>query len=552
MPTATVPKGLVLNDESARARWKTWSTRFPGPYRVVTFSDYGQDLLQEDLVFWDGQALQTFPEQYNVAVQNATVSAFLSQLHTLMGKIKHPFPPSEYGGSPVTSRSRPEAVKALARRESGLHEGFLRLLEREMLQEKGSRARHALRQVPLAVMAFDADAYAAVPRHSACDPEPAIQHAAVDQKRSGRCWIFAGLNLLRYNAASELMDRPKDFVLSGAFVMFHDKLEKAALFLYAMIELRDRVVDDEDVRFLLTHPVSDGGQFSMLVDLLEKYGVVPDSTMPDSLHASDTQELNCLLNNALRFFAAKVRSAKRQDLDDILQDALRLVYNLLVGCLGSPPKSFRLQPGRRLMTPVAYFQQISKGLALADEIALVNIPQYDRPFMRTFVIDRLGSMRNGRPVRYLNVSVEIMKAAVVRTLDLGRRCWFGCDMQQCSDRKHGVLDPRVFDWSLVLGGDVLLPKATRFMFKQGQVTHAMVFCCYHRNDKDEVETFRVENTWGSSIHDGYLDMHTSWFDEYVYECVVPRQVLAPHLLQVWDSDDPIHLPPWDPLGALLT
>ncbi|MCL2316473.1 MAG: aminopeptidase, partial [Actinomycetia bacterium] len=61
---------------------------------------------------------------------------------------------------------------------------------------------------------------------------------ASNQKRSGRCWLFSGLNLLRAHVIESL--NLDSFEFSQNYLHFWDKLEKANWFLTAMIDLADR------------------------------------------------------------------------------------------------------------------------------------------------------------------------------------------------------------------------------------------------------------------------------------------------------------------------
>ncbi|MCK4979013.1 MAG: aminopeptidase, partial [Candidatus Delongbacteria bacterium] len=48
------------------------------------------------------------------------------------------------------------------------------------------------------------------------------------QNSSGRCWLFAAVNVLREQTAKKL--KIEDFELSQTYLMFYDKLEKANYF----------------------------------------------------------------------------------------------------------------------------------------------------------------------------------------------------------------------------------------------------------------------------------------------------------------------------------
>lgn len=427
----------------------------------------------------------------------------------------------------------------------GLSEEALARLAQE--GEKRAWSSRVSRWIPFAQVMYNPEFRG--PRHVPTSQNPS-ELPVVDQKRSGRCWIMAGLNLLRHDSAKRL-GRARDFELSGAYIMFYDKLEKSLLFLDQMWALKNRPVDNRTVQYLLQHPMSDGGQFSMFVDLVEKYGCVPAEVMPDTHHAGNTKELNDLLSHVLRFFAEDIRA---QDSDQgknaVIWKACTTVYQVLVDALGPVPREFVLDH-KTTLTPQAFYASKLLPDDLASYVALVSVPQEDRPMFHTFYIAGLGSLVKGRPVKYLNVPLDVMKRAVMDTLDMNRRVWFGSDVNSCRHEKHAVLDFEAFEYERVLGCQTRLPRELRLKYRQSAVTHAMVFCGYHKNPDGEPSCFRVENSWGPTHKDGFLDMTDAWFDEFVYEVLVPPAVLTEKLKQIWHSADSTPLPLWDPLGVLL-
>ncbi|MFW6368338.1 MAG: C1 family peptidase, partial [Spirochaetota bacterium] len=108
--------------------------------------------------------------------------------------------------------------------------------------------------------------------------------AVTDQKQTGRCWAFAGLNVLRAAAMNSL--NLESFELSQSYLMFFDKLEKSNFFIQAMIDTASEPLDGRLVQWLLNDPVPDAGQWDMFVNLVERYGVIPKSHMPESWSSS--------------------------------------------------------------------------------------------------------------------------------------------------------------------------------------------------------------------------------------------------------------------------
>src|ERR1700721_1456525 len=134
-----------------------------------------------------------------------------------------------------------------------------------------------------------------------------------NQERSGRCWLFAGLNLLRVGVMRGT--GLKDFEFSQNYAMFWDKLERANYFLEAIIETAGRDVDDRTVAFLLETVASDGGQWNMFAALVAKHGLVPKGYMPETQSSSNTARMNSILRYQLHQGARTVRAATAEGLE---------------------------------------------------------------------------------------------------------------------------------------------------------------------------------------------------------------------------------------------
>ena len=157
-----------------------------------------------------------------------------------------------------------------------------------------------------------------------------------NQKQSGRCWMFAALNTLRYQVMQKC--GLKTFELSQAYLFFWDKLEKSNYFLESILETLDQPTGGRLVSYLLTSPVGDGGQWDMLCSLIEKYGVVPKTAYPESKSSSASREMDATLTEKLREDACILRKlhGEGQTLDALRTrkaEMLNEVYRLLCICL---------------------------------------------------------------------------------------------------------------------------------------------------------------------------------------------------------------------------
>lgn len=379
------------------------------------------------------------------------------------------------------------------------------------------------------------------------------------QKKSGRCWMFAGLNLLRVGAMKKM--NLKDFEFSQNYTLFYDKLERANYFLEAIIETAARPLDDRTVAFLLDRPLDDGGQWNMFVNVVSKHGLVPKAFMPETESSSNTRLMNGIVIARLREGALTLRTlreggapmeAARAAKQQILTD----VYRILSIHLGTPPDRFDWQWNDKdkafhrdgQVTPQAFAEKYVE-LPLNEYVCLVNDPRPTSPYGRTFTVEHLGNVVGGQIVKYLNVENDLMKQIAMRAVMDGEPVWFGCDVGKMMRRDLGVWDADLYDYEGLYGTTFELSKADRLLYHQTLMTHAMLF-----TGVDVVNgaprRWRVENSWGEeSGRKGFFVMNDSWFDQHMFE-IAARKSALPQELQEALAMEPIVLPPWDPMGSL--
>ncbi len=383
---------------------------------------------------------------------------------------------------------------------------------------------------------------------------------ATSQGATGRCWLFAGLNVLRLAAIQTM--KLKELELSQTYLMFWDKLEKANFFLENIISTRDEPLSGRLVMWLLADPISDAGQWDMFVGLVQKYGVVPKNIMPETASTRNSREMNAMLVAKLRHFAQQLRDSAAAGTDVIgLRDKklemLKEFYRMLVIHLGCPPQTFvwawrdkedNYQSAGE-MSPKNFYQNYI-GLDLNDFVCLINAPTADKPFSKLYTVQHLGNIVDGPPVRYINVTIKQLKQAAYASLLGGNAVWFGSDSGKFLERKLGVLDIDVYDLELVYDVSFGLDKAGRLDYGHSRMTHAMVLTGVDTDVFNVPVKWKVENSWGTKVGDeGYFLMTDRWADEYVYEIAVHKQYIDDALLSILDTE-PIVLPPWDPMGAL--
>lgn len=387
-----------------------------------------------------------------------------------------------------------------------------------------------------------------------------IPHEAkvTNQKSSGRCWLFAALNVLRL----PFMEKHKlaSFEFSQAYLFFWDKLEKANFFLESIVSTASEPEDSRLVAHLLDKPVNDGGQYDMFINLVNKYGLVPKKAYPETEASGGSASLNWAITNRLRKFALVLRGMVKEGksaeaIATARQEMLGAIYRILVITLGEPPKTFdwsyrekktEVHHKIRGLTPQKFYAEYVPT-KVEEYVSLVHDPRNpDKPLM---TVDHLNNMVGGRPVLYANIDMAVMKKLTSSAIQKGEAVWFGCDVGKYHYRDDGIMDTELFDLKNLLEVDFGFTKAERLRMGESLMTHAMVFTAVDLLD-DKIQKWRVENSWGAKKgKSGYYSMSDEWFEEYVYQVVLPKSTLPVEIQKIFEQK-PHHLPPWDPFGSL--
>lgn len=386
------------------------------------------------------------------------------------------------------------------------------------------------------------------------------QGEITNQKSSGRCWMFAALNTMRFQVMKKL--NLESFELSQNYTLFYDKLEKANYFLESILETLDEPTNSRLIAYLLSAPLNDGGQWDMLCSIIEKYGIVPKSAMPETVSSSATGEMASVMTEKLREYACVLRRMHTEGKEDselraAKDDMMNTIYNMLCICLGVPPKTVDLEIRDKDknfirdmgLTPKEFYDKYV-GMNLRDYVSLINAPTKDKPYYRSYGVKFLGNVKEGNPVHYVNLPIEELKKAAIAQLKDGEPVWFGCDVGKCYDRNSGLLDLNNYHLEDLFNTDFSMTKAERLDYGQSLMTHAMVFQGVNLDDEGRPVRWCVENSWGKeSGKDGYFVMTDEWFDEYNYQVVVNKKYLSEEIKKAYEGE-PIMLEPWDPMGSL--
>ena len=380
---------------------------------------------------------------------------------------------------------------------------------------------------------------------------------ATNQKSSGRCWLFATLNLFRPGTMKKM--NIKEFEFSQAHIHFWDKFERSNHFLEAIIETSDRAVDDRTIHFLLSDPIGDGGQWNMAMNLIRKHGLVPKSAYPESNSSSSTRWMNSILKDILRSTASEIREiigsgGTAEDARAHKESRIKDIWRVLCIHLGTPPESFDWQwrdkdkefHRRGKMTPQEFAGEFV-DIDWEDYVCIVNDPRNE--YYQTYTVEYLQNVAGGPPVVYLNVPSDEMKSITQKILEDGLPVWMGCDVGKQMDRKRGLWDANLFETNELYGVNYGMDKADRLRYGQTMMTHAMLFTGVDVVD-GKPRRWRVENSWGDdSGEKGFYTMNDNWYDEHMFEIATSRKYLSKKMLDGLETE-PRVLDAWDPMGSL--
>ena len=379
-----------------------------------------------------------------------------------------------------------------------------------------------------------------------------------NQKKSGRCWLFAAANVLREKIAKEL--NLKQFELSQSYLAFWDKFERANYFLESMLDTAALKPDDRTVSFILQTGVHDGGQWDMFANIVRKYGLVPKDVFDETYQSSNTGSMNHVLNRNLKICAIALRrmveaGKPEKEIQSAKDAMLGRIYGFLCSCYGEPPKTFDFEyvnkdnqySIERDLTPKAFADKYVMGL-LNEMVSIIHAPTKDKPYDKTFTIRYLGNVVGGNGVKHLNLSLEDFKAAILRQLQDGQVVWFGSDVGKFGDRENGYWDDAAFQAELLTGLDLSISKEDALDYGFAAMNHAMVITGVNLKDGKPTR-WKIENSWGDEKgKKGYYICSDTWFDQYVFQAAVQKKYLG-EKAALYDQD-PVMLDPWDPMGTL--
>ena len=379
-----------------------------------------------------------------------------------------------------------------------------------------------------------------------------------DQKSSGRCWLFTGLNVMRSKTIAKY--DLGSFEFSQVYSFFWDQLEKSNLFLQGIIDTAKSPLDDKTVEWLFQHPLSDGGTFTGVADIVSKYGLVPKEAMPETNSSENTSRMANLISLKLKEFGLQLRDmiaggAKPAAVEKEKTAMLGTVYRMLVLNLGVPPTEFdyvrRDAKGNPVETerhtPMSFLEKYGDKQLLSNYVMLMNDPS--REYYKCYEIDYDRHRYDGKNWTYVNLPVEDIKEMAIASLKDSTMMYFSCDVGKCLDSERGLLDVKNYDYGSLMGTTFGMDKKQRIQTFASGSSHAMTLMAVDLNKDEKPVKWMVENSWGAgSGYQGHLIMTDEWFDEYMFRLVVETKYVPAKVMELF-KQKPIKLPAWDPMFA---
>lgn len=412
------------------------------------------------------------------------------------------------------------------------------------------------------------------------------QGSITNQERSGRCWMFASLNTLRY----ELMHRwnLEDFEFSETYLFFWDAMEKSNTYMENVLRTLDEPTDSRLFEAINWGPSDDGGWWQMFAALVNKYGLVPKSAYPESENSRNSDDFKQYLNSKLREFAAELRrrsaaGAGEDELRALKDEYMGTVYRICAVSLGEPPEKFdffartkddaegdkkcdgkackcnkdksdkpktgkdeRPQIREIGITPLEFYKKYVP-VDVNDFATLANAPLKNRPFNQRYRIRFSANVAEAGDMEFVNVPLDVFKKAALDQLTAGHPIWFACDCTQFALRKDGFFDQSVVRVDQLFGTEFTGDKAHGLEYGDSPSNHAMTFTGVNLGEDGKPNRWKVENSWGKDAgKDGYYVMSDAWFDRYVTELIIRKEYLDDATRALLTAE-PVELDPWQPL-----
>ncbi|MCR4604220.1 MAG: C1 family peptidase [Prevotella sp.] len=449
------------------------------------------------------------------------------------------------------------SLTMMAQKEGGISQKMLKEIQKEQKMTASDRALvNAIAANAIDELAVSHANAGAFDTHFSIETK---RQSITDQKSSGRCWMFSGMNVLRGDYTLRTDSLQTSF--SQAYLFFWDQLEKANLMLQGVIDTGSKPIDDERVQFFFRSPIGDGGTFCGVADLADKYGMVPSEVMPESFASDNTSKARQLISSKLREYGLQLREMvqkgkKQSSLEKAKSRMLSQIYHMLQYTIGNPPEkfwyAFKNSKGEAIgepkeYTPLSFYSEVMGGKKLNGSFIMVmNDPRRD--YYKTYEVEYDRHSYDGHNWKYVNLPMDDIEQLAISTLKAGHKLYSSYDVGKMLDRKRGYADTENFDYGALFGTTFPMTKAERISTFDSGSTHAMTLTAVDLDKNGKAVKWKVENSWGADWgqQQGCLIMTDRWFREYMFRLVVPNEFVSPKVMEAYQLP-PVMVMPEDPL-----
>lgn len=386
---------------------------------------------------------------------------------------------------------------------------------------------------------------------------------STNQGHSGRCWMFAALNVFRH-----VMIRGLDlenFEFSQTFLYFYDKLERSNSYVQWFIDNPNEKLGGRATDYIISAYLCDGGWWTTFANLAMKYGFVPKSVMNETYQSVDSDDMNQIIKEHIDSCVSHIEknrtSLSRAQMLTLKGLTTKRVYNTLVKFLGEPPKKFDWNftkedgtPGNVSgLSPISFREMVTPGMNLVDDfVTLTHMPTKEYPLHHTYEIMSTKNVQEGKNVIVYNTDIEELTKYTLKSISKGMAVWFGADVSQSFNWMYSALDDELDDHETIFGYIKNFSKGDRIRMRNIGANHAMVITGYNLGPDGNPVSWQVENSWGYYDNetpgmDGFLTMSHSWFKKNVMEIVINRNFFTPTMIRK-TGGDVIQVNPWDSMA----
>lgn len=366
-----------------------------------------------------------------------------------------------------------------------------------------------------------------------------------DQKDSFKCWIFAGINVIKRNMAENLSMNVMDLELSDNYIAFFDKLEKSNSIYEKVIHSKTNDLQQIQKNKILNECVAETGNWATFLAIFNKYGIVPLNVMPNTAESLNYKKLWYLYKEKVKqdviyLLEYKKKENNKSKLEEMKLKFLQENYIFLSKILGEPPIQFDYEYKNKKQEKVLLSkitpQEFSKyvTLDLKNYVVMGNELGWDREYNKIYDYSTNTNVYKKSDTKVLNVTSKELKHLAIKQLKDGIPVYFGVCIRKYRDDVSGVLDTRLYNYEKELGVK-RLNKELAMKLNETELHHWMTFTGVHLDEGKPIR-WKVEDSYGDKEKvNGYYIMNDNYFDDFVITIIVDKKYLSESQSKLWEQ-----------------